>query len=92
MSYDSQVTERSVSFPPTPSVDPKDLEVIVMLLELASIYLTQGPESTFTARELIDEARVIGGDDLRIEETDVKIVLGNVGFLRKEREGRLSLK
>jgi len=89
MSYDS--TERPV-FPRLPSADPKDLEAIVMLLELAAVYLTSGPESTFTASELINQAHAIGGDDLRVEEADMKIVLGNAGFLKKWPEGRLGLK
>lgn len=92
MSYDLEVAERSVRLPPIPRAEPRDLEAIVMLLELAAIYLTQGPESTFTARELIDEARVIGGDGLQLDEADVKIVLGKAGFLRKNHGGRLSLK
>lgn len=62
-----------------------------MLLELGAIYLTQGPDSTFTTEELLAEARRIGGDEIVLDEKDVRIVLGKAGFLKKE-GGRLRLK
>ena len=92
MSYDFETT--TSQSPPTPHIetsDRRDLEAIVTLLELAAIYLTTGPDSTFTKRQLIDEARRIGGDDVDLDESDVNIVLGKAGFLRKI-GGKLRLK
>lgn len=92
MSYDFETT--TSQSPPTPYIetsDRRDLEAIVTLLELAAIYLTTGPDSTFTKKQLIDEARRIGGDDVDLDESDVNIVLGKAGFLRKI-GGKLRLK
>lgn len=92
MSYDfDAVTDRS---PPTPHYEPsdrRDLEAIVTLLELAAICLTTGPDSTFTKKQLIDEARRIGGDGIELDESDVSIVLGKPGFLKKV-GGKLRMK
>lgn len=63
--------------------NPKDLEAIVLVLELAAIRLTDGPDSTFSVAELLAAAREIGGEQLKIEESDIKIVLGKAGFLKK---------
>lgn len=84
MSYDFEAA--SDKLPPTPPIarsDRRDLEAIVTLLELAAIYLTSTPDSDFTADQLLNEARRIGGGDLPLEESDVQIVLGKAGFLRK---------
>jgi hypothetical protein len=91
MSYDLEVAEQGIRAPAITPAGPRDLEAIVMLLELGAIYLTQGPDSTFTTEELLAEARRIGGDEIVLDEKDVRIVLGKAGFLRKE-SGRLRLK
>lgn len=92
MSYDfDTASDRS---PPTPHYersDRRDLEAIVTLLELAAICLTTGPDSAFTGKQLIDEARRIGGDDIALDESDVNIVLGKPGFLKKA-AGKLRMK
>lgn len=62
---------------------PKDLEAIVTLLEVAALSLTPEPDATFTYRELLDEARELCGDEVDLEERDVKIVLEKASFLRK---------
>jgi hypothetical protein len=88
MSYDFDAA--SDRTPPTPHFersDRRDLEAIVTLLELAAICLTTGPDSTFTKKQLIDEARRIGGDGIEVDESDVNIVLGKPGFLRKAAGG-----
>lgn len=93
MSYDFD-TATDLLPPPISTVpsDRKDLEMIVTLLELAAIYLTTSPGSLFTTDELITEARKLGGDEIGLDEGDIKIVLGKAGFLKKETGGRLWLK
>jgi hypothetical protein len=86
MAYDFEtVTDRrapagsAASYVP----QPKDLEAIVTLLHLAAIDLTPTPGSTFTVDELVAKARELGGDEVVIEEADVRIVLGKPGFLKR---------
>lgn len=92
MSYDYDVAEQAPAASPITPSSPRDLEAIVVLLELAAIYLTHGPDSTFAAEQLLAEARSIGGEEIPLEETDVQIVLGKAGFLRKVPGGRFQLK
>lgn len=77
--------------PPKP-MDPQDLEALVTLLEIASVYLTKDPSTTFTADELISEARAFAGDEVPFDENDMHIVLRNSGFLRRVGGGRYQLK
>ena len=63
--------------------DPHDLESIVTLLEVAALSLTAEPDAAFTYNELLREAQELCGDELEIDERDVKIVLGKASFLRK---------
>jgi hypothetical protein len=93
MSYDLDLLDTEVL--PAPSYAPyrhDDLEAIVTLLELAAIYLTPDPDSSFTQRELIDKARELGGDEIIPDEVDLKIVLGKAGFLKKLSAGRFRMK
>ena len=84
MSYDfDSIGDQS---PPTPYIetsDRRDLEAIVTLLELAAICLTTGPNVTFTKAQLLAEARRLAGEDIELDESDVNIVLGKAGFLKK---------
>lgn len=64
-------------------VNPRDLEAIVTLLEVAALSLTTEPDATFTLEQLIREARDLGGDEISIEERDVRIVLEKANFLEK---------
>lgn len=92
MSYDFETAVDQS--PPTPfieSSDRRDLEAIVTILELASICLTTGPNATFTKQQLIDEARRLSGDGIDLDESDVNIVLGKAGFLRRM-GGKLRMK
>jgi hypothetical protein len=66
-----------------PVAQPKDLEAIVVLLELAAVYLTTEPGKEFTVGELIAKARDLGGNDVVIDEQDAKIVLDKAHFLKK---------
>ena len=61
----------------------QDLEAIVTLLEVAALSLTTEPEATFTIEDLVDEARDLGGEEVPIQERDLKIVLGKATFLKK---------
>jgi hypothetical protein len=62
---------------------PKDLGVIVTLLELAALSLTTGPGATFTLNELIREAQEYAGEVIKLEERDIRIVLNKKSFLEK---------
>lgn len=73
-------------------IQSKDLEAIVTLLEVAALSLTPDSDATFTYEELLKEAQELGGDDLTIEEADVKIVLEKASFLKKLPGKRLRLK
>jgi hypothetical protein len=92
MSYDLDLVPSGMSHAPimTPS-DPRDLEVIMTVLELAAISLTENPDSSFTMEQLLEKARELGGSAVRVDENDIKIVLGKAGFLKKE-GGRFRLK
>jgi hypothetical protein len=68
----------------------KDLGVIVTLIEIAALSLTTAPGTTFTLERLMREAREIGGDDVDLDEEDVRIVLKKATFMKKVgREFRL---
>jgi hypothetical protein len=69
------------------SVNSKDLEAIVTLLEVAALALTNGPDDVFTLQELIETAIEMGGGRVHLDERDVEIVLGKTGFLKKVRGG-----
>ena len=73
-------------------VNPRDLEAIVTLLEIAALSLTKSADATFTLKELIEEAKRLGGDEIEIEDKDVRIVLGKFGFLKSVGGGEYRLK
>jgi hypothetical protein len=79
LSYDTgrHVLQRNVA----PS--PKDLGVIITLLEVAALSLTSSPGATFTLEQLVREAREIGGEGVDFDERDVKIVLLKQNFIEK---------
>lgn len=68
-----------------------DLEVIVMCLELAAIFLTPSDGSTFTYDELFAEAKELGGPDFDLDEKDVKIVLPFLKSIKRLPDRRLCL-
>jgi hypothetical protein len=93
MSYDfDAVKGRQAPEVSTPIPDRRDLAGIVMLLELAAIYLSPTPDSTFTVKQLIEQAQAIGGNEIAIEEKDAAIVLKKSSFLKKLSGGLLKLK
>lgn len=64
--------------------DPRDLESIVMLLELAAIELTPKRDATFTFDELLACAREYGGSEDSLDEGDARIVLKSATFLKRK--------
>ena len=73
------------------SPDPKDLEAIVTLMQLAAIWLTPSPDATFSEGELLAQMRELGDEEVRVADADARIVLQHARFLRTER-GRYRLK
>ena len=73
-------------------VETRDLEALVSLLEVAALSLTTSPEATFAIEELIIEARNFAGEDVIIEDEDIKIVLKKASFLKKLDGNRLRLR
>jgi hypothetical protein len=90
MSYDADIENEQLSYQGSTrvlhkksDVSPKDLGVIVTLLEVAALSLTPKPGAKFTFEQLIHEARDIGGENLYLDEKDVKTVLKKARFVRK---------
>lgn len=90
MAYDIDVGEQQLSYDTgqrtlqrNTTASPKDLGVIVTLLEVAALSLTTGPGATFTFDQLVREARKIGGKDVNLEERDIRIVLQKATFVKK---------
>jgi hypothetical protein len=82
MPYDTDIAQERFVFEDhrrvrerEPSASPKDLEAIMTLLEVAAISLTVAPGAKFTLKQLIDEARKIGGEKFDLAERDARIVL-----------------
>ena len=65
------------------SVQARDLETIVTVLEVAALSLTTEPGATFTREHLIEEAHKLSGDEVDLQDEDIKIVLTKQGFLRR---------
>jgi hypothetical protein len=87
MSYEGERVAPSIAV-----ADPKDLEALVVLLEVGALYLTGEPGATFTGCELLAEARAIAGPELPVEDGDLRIVLQHAGFLKKHGHDLFSLK
>ncbi len=64
-----------------------DLEAIVTLLELGAIELTPAPNTRFTFEQLLAEARRYGGDEITLDERDVRIVLPFMKSIRRDAHG-----
>lgn len=62
---------------------PKDLEIIVTLLEVAALSLSPKEGTKFSLDQLVGEARELAGADLKLDERDVKTVLGKARFVKK---------
>ena len=74
------------------NVSGKDLDVIVTKLEIAALSLSPSIGSTFTQKELIEEAHSLCGDGLSMEDEDIKIVLSKHKFIRPKGKGKLHVK
>lgn len=87
MSYDFEPGEsRDPPKVSTPTPDPRDLEAIVTLLDLAAICLTPKPGTKFTIEELIAKAQEIGGDEIPLNPKDLLIVLPFMKYLKRRRD------
>ena len=75
-----------------PTADPRDLETIVSLMELAAISLTTMTNTTFTKDELFREAQAYGGAEVPLHRVDFDIVLSHAKFIRPVRGRRLRLR
>lgn len=94
MSYDFEDSDdRSPPVITDYKPQPHDLETIVMLLELAAIWLTNVPGDQFTYEQLLAQARDLAGDAFVLEDTDAKIVFDNLtSVFGKEPKGFFRLK
>lgn len=77
---------------PIKPADPRDLETIVSLMEMAAIGLTTMTSTTFTRDELLREAQAYGGAEVQLREVDFDIVLRHASFIRRVRGRRLRLR
>ena len=89
MAFDMQqerfvVDTSSSVFGQNDPIETSDLEAIVTLLELAAITLTEQPGSIFSLKELLDCARDYAGEGVRINDSDINIVLEKASFLKQE--------
>ncbi len=75
-----------------PTPDPRDLEVLVTLLQLAAIELTPSSGTLFTKRQLFDQAMALGGDELGVATSDLAIVLQFSKFLGRGPKGTIFLR
>jgi hypothetical protein len=90
MAYDLDIGQQQLSYDTgrrtllknTPR-SPKDLGVIITLLEVEALSLTTEPDATFTVDQLIREARKFAGEEIKLDERDIKIVLRKRTFLEK---------
>jgi hypothetical protein len=90
MSYDLEIGKEQLSYDAgsrtlqrSPAASPKDLGVIVTLLEVAAFSLTTEPGAQFTFDQLVSDAREVGGQKFELDEKDLKIVLTKASFLKK---------
>ncbi len=63
-------------------LNPRDLEAIVTMLEVAGLTLTETPGQTFTREALFREANALIGPKVRIDESDMAIVLKGMKTFR----------
>ena len=72
--------------------ESRDLEAIVTTLEVAAIFLTPTPGATFTRQRLLEEAQKLNGDEVKLREEDLKIVLKKHGFVKSVGGGKLCIR
>jgi hypothetical protein len=61
----------------------KDLEVIKTLLEVAALSLTPKEGSKFKLDQWMNEAQELTGNEIKLDEKDVKNVVGKARFVKK---------
>lgn len=72
--------------------DPKSFDCISIMLDLAAIWLTDKPGDTFTFEQLFNQAQELGGEEIVLDEEDVKLVFVISPHFQKEKDGLYSLK
>ena len=77
---------------PIAQADPRDLETLVSLLEMAAVLLTTIAGREFTRAQLFAEARACAGPDVELVEVDLDLVLSGCKFIDKRAGGRLALR
>lgn len=84
MSYDFEgLTDHRAPIVTTYVPQATDLEAIVMMLEVAHLALTLTPDARYTEEQLFDQVRAMGGNDLVIDERDMRIVLAYMPSIRE---------
>lgn len=85
MAYDfDDCADRS---PPHVDVEPMaadDLEHLVILLELGAITLTKAPDDSFTAEQLLAEAKKFAAPLAQPDDDDLRLVLRTSKFLARD--------
>lgn len=82
MPMDEAVAERYRRNKPEVA-DPRDLETLVVALELAALSLTPRRGTTFTREALFAEAREICGSECELREFDLQLVLPGMRCLER---------
>jgi len=70
-------------FPVGPSYGPRDLELLVMCLELGAIELSTVASSEFSEEKLLEAAKQYADPRCPPDDGDLRIVLQHVKFLRR---------
>lgn len=65
----------------------KDLETIVTLLQVATIFLTPMADTTFTLQQLLGQVHQLCGNEFTMDDKDILIVLPFCGFFLKKLSG-----
>lgn len=66
---------------------PRDLEAIVVSLELAAIDLSPTPESVFSTQQFVDTAIAWAGPECPLDAGDLRIVIPFCKFVKRVRGG-----
>ena len=89
MSYDVDPSAPvvPVASSPVQTADSRDLETLVILLEMAALSLWTLESDTFTREALVNRAREYAGPGLVLRDIDLDLVIDSAGFLKKVRGG-----
>lgn len=91
MSYDGTYEQWRARHPAPLCHAANAREAISSVLEVAAIFLTEGPDSSFTEDELLAKARELAADELAFTDCDARSVLRDARFVDRDGE-RLRLR